>query len=111
MFMIMFVLDDTQFEEEILNSWSEIGIHGATIVESSGLYRRLKKIPMRYTFQSEGTEEVGNLTFFVMVESEEMVKRCLACVEKVVGDLDQPNTGIFSAWPLTMVKGIPTKHT
>jgi hypothetical protein len=106
--MIMFVLDDIQFEHEILNSWSEIGITGATIIESSGLHRHLKKvIPMRYAFYSGQSEETGNLTFFVMVETEKMVKACLETIEKIVGDLNEPNTGIFSAWPLSIIKGIP----
>ena len=108
MFMIMFVLDDIQFEDDILNSWSEIGITGATIVESSGLHRHLRKvIPMRYAFDTAASVEKGNLTFFVMVETEKMVKACLVAIEKIVGDLNQPNTGIFSAWPLSIIKGIP----
>ncbi len=108
MFMVMFVLDDVLFADDILNSWSEIGITGATIFESSGLHRRLKKIiPMRYAFDNGTSEEKGNLTFFVMVETEKMVKACLDAIEKIVGDLNQPNTGIFSAWPLSIIKGIP----
>lgn len=108
MYMIMFVLDDIQFSDAILNAWSEMGISGATIIESSGLHRHLKKIiPMRYAFNSGESEETGNLTFFVMVETEKMVKTCLEAIEKIVGDLNQPNTGIFSAWPLSIIKGIP----
>ena len=108
MYMIMFVLDDIQFDDEILNSWSEIGITGATIIESSGLHRHLKKfIPMRYAFDAGLSEETGNLTFFAMVETENMVKACLEATEKIVGDLNKPNTGVFSAWPLSIIKGIP----
>jgi len=108
MFMIMFVLNDIQLADEILKSWSEIGISGATVIESSGLHRHLKKIvPMRYSFDSGDSEEFGNLTFLVMVDSEKLVDSCLESIEKIVGDLNQPNTGIFSAWPLSKVKGIP----
>lgn len=108
MFMIMFVLDDIKYEDDILNSWSEIGITGATIIESSGLHRHLKQIvPMRYSFDSCDSEEFGNLTFLVMVDSEKMVNTCLESVEKIVGDLNQPNTGVFAAWPLSTIKGIP----
>ncbi len=35
-----------------------------------------------------------------------MVEACLAATEKIVGDLDKPDTGVFSAWPLTFTKGI-----
>jgi len=109
MFMIMFVLDDIQFADAILESWSKVGVSGATIIESSGLHRHLKKIvPMRYSFDSGDSEEFGNLTFFVMVDNDKLVNSCLESIEKIVGDLNQPNTGIFSAWPLSTIKGIPS---
>ncbi len=108
MYMIMFVLDDIELEEDILAVWAERGINGATIIESSGLQRRLKRIPMRYAYQGDVTTEVGNLTFMVIVDNEQKVKTCLECVEEVVGDLNQPHTGVFSAWPLTTIKGIPS---
>lgn len=108
MYMIMFVLDDIQLADDILATWADNGINGATIIESSGLHRHMKKIPMRYAFQGDDSEEVGNMTFLVMVDNEEKIKTCLECVEDIVGDLNKPNTGVFSAWPLSMVKGVPS---
>lgn len=111
MFMIMFVLDDIQFTDAILESWSTIGISGATIIESSGLHRRLnKRVPMRYAFNASPSVETGNLTFFVMVETDKMVKDCLESIERIVGDLNLPNTGVFSSWPVSTVKGIPSQE-
>ena len=107
MFMIMFVLDQSSYLDQILDAWSGIGVSGATIVESTGLYRRaLKRIPMRYTYGEVPMQEKGNITLFVIVDSENMVSSCLAKVESIIGNLDQPNTGVFSAWPLTIQKGI-----
>lgn len=111
MYMIMFVLDDINHLDDVLTSWSDIGITGATILESSGLHRKLqKKIPMRYTYDNSLMEETGNLTLFVMVENETDVHSCLKAIENIVGDLDQPNTGVFSSWPVTMMKGIPSSQ-
>jgi len=110
MFMIMFVLDDISHLDQILNALSELGVSGATIVDSTGLYRRhIKHIPMRYAYGDTPLGEIGNSTLFVIVESENMVQRCLREVELVVGDLDGPNTGVFCAWPLTFTKGIPSR--
>lgn len=107
MLMIMFVLDQAVYLDQILDAWSEIGVTGATIVESTGLYRRaLKRIPMRYTYGEMPMEEKGNITLFVIVENEKLVNACLDQVESIVGDLDQPNTGVFSAWPVVIQKGI-----
>jgi len=108
MFMIMFVLDNSDLLEEVLGSWAELGVTGATIAETSGLQRlRRKRIPMRFNYGGIGAiEEVGNITLLAIVKNEQIVEECLKAAEKVVGDLDAPNTGVFSAWPLMMTKGI-----
>ena len=109
MFMIMFVLDDPTVLDQILDAWTDIGLSGATIIESTGLHRRrLKLIPMRYTYGNTLLEEKGNTTLLLIVENEGKIQACLQAIEKIVGDLDKPNTGVFSAWPLSFTKGIPT---
>ena len=41
-----------------------------------------------------------------MVEKEEVVQACLNETERLIGDLSQPNTGIFTYWPVTEIRGI-----
>lgn len=110
MFMIMFVLDDVSHLDPILEAWSNLKVTGATIIESTGLNRyRRKHVPMRYAYGDMSLEESGNTTLFVIVESEDKVQLCLQAIEQIVGDLDKPNTGVFSAWPLTITKGVPLR--
>lgn len=111
MYMVMFVLDDPDYLDQILDSWSHLGISGATIIESTGLYRHhLRHIPMRYIYGESPTEERGNTTIFVIVENDKMTRLCLDAVEKIVGDLDGSNTGVFAAWPLSITKGVPSHN-
>ncbi len=111
MYMVMLVLDNPDHLDDVLDNWHAIGIHGATIVESTGLQRRLSKrqtIPMRYTFPPvAGPWLEGNLTIFAIVLDSIEARKCLEAVEKVTGNLDDPNTGVFAAWPLAEVKGVP----
>ena len=108
MFMIMFVLDDPDQLDALLEAWKKAGVRGATIVESTGIHRRQKKfLPMRYVFQTTGNVEESHYTLFAIVESDKVVQACLQATEKLVGDLDNPNTGVFAAWPLAVVKGLP----
>ena len=110
MFMIMFVLDDTSHLDQVLDAWSNLGVSGVTVIESTGLHRHhLKHVPMRYAYGDTSLEESGNSTLFAIVESEHMIQLCLQSIEQIVGDLDEPNTGVFSAWPLTITKGIPLR--
>jgi hypothetical protein len=43
------------------------------------------------------------------VPDQAAVNNCLAATEKVVGDLNEPHTGVFTYWLLSNVKGI-MKH-
>ena len=108
MFMIMLVLDDPNQLDQVLNIWERTGIRGATIIESTGIQRlRKQSVPMRYIFQTPALIEEGHLTLFVIVENEPMVQACLDATEKIVGNLDEPHTGVFAAWPLAIVRGVP----
>ena len=46
-----------------------------------------------------------NKTIFSVVE-EEKVPKILSAVEQIIGNLDEPGTGIAFTLPVTMVKGI-----
>jgi len=106
--MIMLVLDNPNLLESLLRAWEGAGVRGATIIESTGIHRlRSVSLPMRYLFQNAGPVGEGHLTLFVIVESEAVVQSCLAATETVTGNLDLPDTGVFAAWPITTVKGLP----
>jgi len=110
MFMIMLVLDKPRLLDKLLESWQQGGINGATIVDSTGIQRQLKKradLHLHYLFTpvSVGAEH-GNLTLFVIVEEETMIQKCLEATEMVTGDLELPDSGVFAVWPLSFVKGI-----
>ena len=111
MFMVMLVLDDPDQLDGLMEAWRKVGIGGATTLESTGIHRRQRKlIPMRYLFQTAGAHEEGHFTLLAIVNNEQVIQRCLEATEALVGDLDQPNTGIFAAWPLSVVKGLPSYY-
>jgi hypothetical protein len=37
------------------------------------------------------------------------VNDCLRATQQVVTDLEGPNTGVFAAWPLSVVRGVPAR--
>jgi len=108
MYLVLMVIDDPAKVDNVLDQLKIGGIAGATIVESTGLHRkRQKRIPLRYSYGGIEHEETDNLTLFAIVQNRQEAERCREIVESVVGDLDEPNTGIFAAWELDMVKGVP----
>ena len=112
MYMVMLVLDDPNRLDEVLDAWYEAGVGGVTIIESTGINRRRMARQVGALFMDGinrliGSEEESHYTLFVIVEDESKVQTCLSKVEEIVGDLNQPNTGIIASWPLSFVKGIP----
>lgn len=110
MFMIMFVLNDAGKLDKILESWDEAGIRGVTIIESTGFHRRkIQRSKLHLTFLMEPITvggENGNYTLFTAVQDEATIQQCLVATEKIVGDLNNPNTGAFMVWPLSQTKGV-----
>lgn len=113
MYMVMFVLDDPSRLDEVLTAWESAGISGATIIESTGINRRRQARLVGAGFMAGinrmmSSDEESHYTLFTIVPDESVVARCLAAAESVVGDLNGANTGVLSAWPLSVVKGVST---
>ncbi len=112
MHMVMFVLDDSDKLDAVLDAWQAVGVSGATILDSSGLYRRQQQRPVgaRYAFgMARGMRrvEAGHYTLFVIVPDLNAAQACLSAAEQIVGNLDGPDTGVLAAWELGLVKGVP----
>lgn len=108
--IIMLVLSQVDRIDDVLAAWRRIGIPGATIIESTGIYarERHRHIPARFFFSAggRGDAERGQFTLLAIVDEVSFVERCLAATEEVIGDLDNPNTGVLVSWPLYFAKGI-----
>jgi hypothetical protein len=54
---------------------------------------------------AESNDE-GHITLFAIVPTRELAAMSMNSVERIIGSLDAPDTGVFAAWPLEMVKGV-----
>lgn len=112
MYMVMFVLDDPNQLDEVLNAWEACGVSGVTIIESTGINRRRRARQVGTGFMSGmnriiGDTQESHYTLYVIVPSESEVQACIQAAEQVVGDFSNPNTGVLTAWPLTVTRGVP----
>lgn len=114
--MVWFVLHNAGLLSDVLAAWKESGVLGITILGSTGL-RRLEEsnalrddIPLIPSLEDLfGDDEMLNRTLFTIVENDEMVDKVVSATEAVVGDLDEPNTGILCVFPITRVYGLNRK--
>ena len=116
MYMVMFVLHDPSFLREVLEAWDATGVSGITIFPSTGL-RRLQSldvlrddIPLIPSLEDLiQQEERLNRTLFTIVDGDEMVEKVVEATQSVIGDLNNPNTGILTVLPVVKTYGLNRK--
>ena len=62
MYMVMFVLNDRDKLDAVLDAWESAGIRGATVLDTFGMHRRKIKghIAFRYVFEQPSLhQEIG----------------------------------------------------
>lgn len=113
MYLILFVLHNTDDLEDVLQAWEATGINGVTILASAGLARLRERSALRDDLPLIPRlqdilchDEKLSRTIFTIVDSDELVDKVVAATQAIVGDLDEPNTGILSVIPLARVYGL-----
>lgn len=112
-YLILYVLHDPSLLQDVLNAWDQAGVSGVTILASTGLERIRTKSALRDDLPLIPSladllehDETLNRTLFTLIKSEEMIEKVKAATESVVGDLDEPNTGIMAVIPVAQVFGL-----
>jgi len=109
--MVIFVLDDLDRCQDILDAWEAVGINGVTIFESSGL-GRVRQAGMRDDLPLMPSlsdlfkrTETRHRTLFTVTKDQEKIDAIVEATQSVVGDLEQPNTGLLFVLPVSQVYG------
>jgi hypothetical protein len=112
MFLIVLVVNDPYKCRRLINTWKEVGVPGATIIESLGLQRALKGVvrddlPLLSTLRDfESGEESRNRTMFSVVPDQETVDRVRMATEALLGSLEAEDTGFMFVVPVREVFGL-----
>jgi nitrogen regulatory protein PII len=106
--LLIYVMNNVNFQENFLKRLKDEGIKGATIINSTGMGRVLA--------ENEDRDIIGSLKFlfdnpraesrtFMMALEEEQVEVVMGVIDEVAGDLSRPNTGIVFTLPIDQIKG------
>ncbi|MGB3862365.1 MAG: P-II family nitrogen regulator [Candidatus Aminicenantaceae bacterium] len=105
--LLILILNKVEKLEEVLEGFIEIGISGATVIDSVGMGHIIsEEVPifagLRFMFTGA---KPHNKTILSVIkrENEEPVVRLL---EKILGDLNKPGTGILFMIPVDRVEGL-----
>ena len=115
--LLVFILNQDELLEAVLEAYLEAGIPGATILESEGMgYYLANEVPLFTDFKDfmKGNKP-SNKTILSIVKDDEAVIGLKAILDEVVGDLGKPGTGIMFTVPVDWVAGFgkrdPVKET
>ena len=106
--LLVAIINDPNHVDEILDGFYEIGVKGATVVDSAGMAHIMAdRVPFfaRFSDLGEGDPR-NNKTIYILLKSEEALNRVIEAIEKVTGDLQMPETGVVFTIPVDFCKGL-----
>ena len=106
--LLIAVINQEDRLDDILSGFLELGITGATIIDSEGMGHVLSHdIPIFAGLQTLiSRARPQNQTIFSVIDSDEKVEGAIALLQEICGDLDHPATGIVFTIPVTRVTGL-----
>ena len=106
--LLVAVVSDRDKVDEIVEGFIEIGITGATVIDTYGMAGIIKTdIPIFTGFREFSTGgKKANQTVFSVIKDEIKVVEAISLLEDICGQLDSPSTGIVFTLPVGFVKGL-----
>jgi len=105
--LLIAVINEEEKLDEILSGFMELGVTGATILDSEGMGRVLSHdIPIFAGLQSLASRtRPKNQTIFSVVDDEK-AEAVISLLQEICGDLESPATGIAITVPVSRVTGL-----
>ncbi len=106
--LLVCVVNRDEKLEEILSGFLELGVTGATVIQSEGMGRVLsQEVPVFAGLQRlMSRSRPQNTTILSVIESPEVMDSAIKMVQDACGDFDAHSTGIIFTVPLTRVVGL-----
>ena len=109
--MIIFVVDNPDKTDDVVDVWMALGVPGVTIFDSSGIGRATSKgtmlddMPLMPSLSSllRASREAPHCTLFSVVADDFNVDTLAQATQKIAGEFDEPNTGILFTVPISRV--------
>ncbi|CAG0932129.1 hypothetical protein TFLX_02480 [Thermoflexales bacterium] len=111
--LIVAILTNLHTCHDVIRLWEELGVPGATILDSMGM-RNLKErqahrddLPLMPSLRSMlEQEEFNHRTVFSVVPDEFDVDQLIHRTEGLVGDFEAPHTGLIFVTPVLQIRGL-----
>lgn len=106
--LLLIVLNKPEYLQDILTLFLEYDIHGATVMDSSGMGHIIaNRSPMFSMFaEMKNSKRDNSKTIFTVINTQEERDNALKAVENVLGDISKPDTAVFFSLPVSFEKGM-----
>lgn len=110
--LLFFVLNRSEMLDDILTSFADHDIHGATILDSKGMVHLLAshsdegEVPFFGAMRAFLKPERENSNLIITAVNDDHVENAVKAIEDVIGDLSKPDTGVVFTVPISYVKGL-----
>ncbi len=106
MYVLFIVLNEVDHLDTILAKFVEIGIKGATILDSQGMGSAIvdRNIPLFGSLKNyfDGSRPF-NKTIFTVIHNEEILEKAKAEVKKLAAEINKPSAGFMFAMPVISI--------
>ncbi|MFW5648233.1 MAG: hypothetical protein ACOCG5_04040, partial [Candidatus Alkaliphilus sp. MAG34] len=106
MHVLILVLNATEYLDDILAAFVDVGVKGATILESQGMASAIvnnldKQVPLFGSLKSFlNNSRPYNKTVFAVIENKELLDEAIRATKNIIGDISQPGVGLMFSIPV-----------
>jgi nitrogen regulatory protein PII len=105
--LLVAVVNHEEHVDDILAGFVELGITGATVLESKGMGRLLsREVPIFAGVRSLAARSRAENRTILCVVADDKADAAIALLQEVVGDLEAPGAGIAFTVPIGRVVGL-----
>lgn len=114
--VLFIVLNKTEYLDDILDAFVDIGVRGATIIDSQGMGSALvDSSSVNEPFFGAlrnlmDNSRPYNKTIFTVIKDDKILDEAVKTVKEIVQDIYEPGVGMMFALPLGNVYGMDRKE-
>ncbi len=102
-YILITVINNEELLDELITGWLDIGITGATVIESTDSLQLISHhIPIFAGFRALTSGGMPhNKTLFTIIKDQEVLDQAIAYLEALCADTGKPSQGIYIVAPAT----------
>ena len=105
--LLVLVINKEEHLEEVMELFIELGVPGATVLDSMGMGRYLThNVPIFASFRDLMPDSRAYNKTVLSIMDDELIPKVVAGVEQILGSLDQPGVGVLFTVPVDQIRGV-----